>query len=136
MISASSATVILKLMDSTVPVTVVGITSAVAVGAGYYFACALLSDGSIQCWGDNGLAYELGSGSTTLSCGSPPQPCSSVPVTVSGITNAVGLAVAKFHACALLNSGSIQCWGDDANGGELGNGSTIDSPVPVTVVGL
>ena len=38
---------------SNVPVQVSNLGSAVAVAAGIYHACALLSDGSVQCWGSN-----------------------------------------------------------------------------------
>jgi len=59
----------------------------------------------------------------------------SVPITVPGINNAVAVAAGYFHTCALLNGGSIQCWGQNGNG-QLGDGTTTDSPVPVTVVGF
>jgi len=38
---------------SNVPVPVSNLGTAVAVGAGIYHACALLSDGSVHCWGSN-----------------------------------------------------------------------------------
>jgi alpha-tubulin suppressor-like RCC1 family protein len=40
-----------------------------------------------------------------------------------------------YHACALLMSGSVQCWGSDFQG-TLGDGGTVDEPTPVTVSGL
>ena len=43
------------------PVPVTGITTAVAVAAGYRHSCALLQDGRVQCWGDNTFG-ELGDG--------------------------------------------------------------------------
>lgn len=39
------------------------------------------------------------------------------------------------HTCAMSRSHIVKCWGDNALG-QLGNGSTIDSPVPVTVRNL
>ncbi len=85
----------------------------------------MLSDGTVQCWGDNDNG-ELGNGTTTNS---------SVPVTVSGITNATAVASGMYHTCVVLNDGTLQCWGDNSYG-ELGNGTTTDSSVPVTVTGF
>ena len=87
-----------KIGPSNLPGTVSGIANAVAVAAG----CALLSSGTVQCWGGNAYG-QLGNGTTTDS---------SVPVTVSGITNAIAVAAGDSdHTCAVLSNGSIQCWG-------------------------
>ncbi len=59
----------------------------------------------------------------------------SVPVTVSGITNATAVAADDSHTCALLSDGTVQCWGYNLIG-ELGNGTTVNSSVPVTVSGF
>jgi hypothetical protein len=45
-----------------VPVAVVGISNAIAVTAGGTHTCAMLSDGSVECWGSNDYG-ELGDGS-------------------------------------------------------------------------
>jgi hypothetical protein len=120
--------------QSSVPVTFAGITSATAIAAGGGHACALLSGGTIQCWGFNAYG-ELGNGTTT----DPP-----VPITVSGITNAIAIAAGEEHTCALLSGGSVQCWGDNSFG-QLGNGSTNTcsygssrpcSLTPITVSGI
>ena len=129
--------------SSDVPVQVSGITNAiqVTVGPGSDSACALLSDGHIDCWGYNGNDYggggELGDGTSTgpETCGDTF--CSVVPVEVNGITNATQVT-ADGEACALLADGHIDCWGGEWSNawGELGNGTTEGSDVPVQVSGV
>jgi alpha-tubulin suppressor-like RCC1 family protein len=114
-----------RMISSPVPLTVFGITGVVAVIAGGAYSCALLSSGTVQCWGYNQYG-ELGNGSTVDS---------SVPVKVSGITGAVALTGGWKHVCALLAGGTVQCWGYNQYG-ELGNGSTADSAVPMKVSGI
>ena len=102
------------------------VTSQAAVSAGYTHACTI-SNGKAYCWGDNSDG-ELGNGSTTSS---------SVPVAVitSGVLAGVTLtqiAAGFFFTCALSTTGAVYCWGFNADG-ELGNGSTINSTVPVAV---
>jgi alpha-tubulin suppressor-like RCC1 family protein len=114
------------------PVTVSGIANAVAVAAGGLygnvtggdkFSLALLSDGTIKAWGDNTYG-QLGNGTTTAS---------TIPVTVSGITNAVAIAAGPSHALALLSDGTIKAWGDNTYG-QLGDGTTTSPRLtPVTV---
>jgi hypothetical protein len=47
----------------------------------------------------------------------------------------VQLAAGGNHACARLSDGTVRCWGQGTEG-QLGNGSTSDSAIPVPVVGL
>jgi alpha-tubulin suppressor-like RCC1 family protein len=48
---------------------------------------------------------------------------------------AAAIAVGDGHACALIDDGMVRCWGSNSSG-QLGDGSTVDSAVPVAVVGL
>jgi alpha-tubulin suppressor-like RCC1 family protein len=108
----------------TIPVEVIGIDDAIAVGCGNLHTCALSARGTVSCWGNNHLG-ELGDGTNVDSL---------APVSVVGIDDAVQLAVTSVHSCALRRSGAVACWGH--NGGALGDGTDVDSSVPVAVVGL
>src|SRR5947209_8475172 len=113
------------------PVTVSGITTAVAISAGGWHTCALLRDGTIQCWGQNTYG-QLGDGSPITR---PAPGRSSTPVTVTGITTAIAIEAGIFHTCALLADGTLQCWGRNDEG-RLGNGTTADSSTPTIVSGI
>jgi hypothetical protein len=48
---------------------------------------------------------------------------------------AIAIAAGSSHTCALLPTGRVMCWGNNANG-QLGDGTTTDSKVPVMVSGI
>ena len=57
------------------------------------------------------------------------------PVAVTGVSNPVAAGAGASHTCAILSTGAIQCWGDNT-WGQLGNGVSGISLVPVTVSGF
>jgi alpha-tubulin suppressor-like RCC1 family protein len=84
----------------------------VAVAAGVNFSLALLSNGTVEAWGNNAVG-QLGDGTTTSS---------STPVLVSGLSNVKAIAAGGSHALALLNNGTLMAWGEN-DAGELGDGT-------------
>ncbi len=92
---------------------------AAQLAVGGSFACARLFDGTVSCWGDGGLG-QLGYGSDDpVGDDETPESVGSVPL--GGL--AVDLAAGADHACAVLEDGTLRCWG--ANGsGQLGLGHT------------
>jgi alpha-tubulin suppressor-like RCC1 family protein len=87
--------------------------------------CVLQASGKIFCWGNNENG-QLGNGGTSNSDN---------PAQVSGITNAVQVAVGSDHSCALLSDSTVSCWGANF-GGQLGDGTTNPHHTPAPVPGL
>ena len=92
------------------------------LAAGLDYTCALLPNGSVQCWGYN-LYGQLGNGTNTSS---------NVPVSVSNLTNVTAIDLGAQHTCALLADKTVKCWGHNGSG-QLGNGTYTNSNVPVAV---
>lgn len=104
------------------PAPVMDIDDARMVVAGDFHSCALRACGRVSCWGN---PYTLGTaGRVPLG----------VPSEVEGLDDAVSLAAAGSHVCALRAEGRVVCWGSNV-AGQLGDGTTNFSPVPVEVVG-
>jgi alpha-tubulin suppressor-like RCC1 family protein len=106
------------------PVAVVGLPSAaLAVAEGNQHTCALLADGTVECWGYNFLGA-LGNGSFTQNDQPTPGP-------VQGLSGAVAISSGD-PTCVVVNDGTGRCWGF-GGAGELGNGTTSNSDLPVVV---
>jgi len=108
------------------PVTVVGsITNWSAISAGRYHNLGLTDAGVLYAWG-SGSFGRLGDGTTTNK---------SSPVTVvGGITNWSAISAGSTHSLGLTDTGVLYAWGFGSFG-ILGDGTTINRPSPVTVVG-
>lgn len=109
--------------ESSVPAPVPDLTDAVEVSTGS-FSCAVRETGYVVCWGSN--IAGLGDGTTTES---------DVPVTVTGVHDALAVSASDRHACAMRQSGEVVCWGSNVEG-QLGDGSFEDALTPVPVAGI
>ncbi|RZA27241.1 MAG: hypothetical protein EOP10_00785 [Proteobacteria bacterium] len=106
------------------PVAIPGLPTLSKLALGEMHTCALLSDGSVSCWGVNNEGQV---GSTELN--------RSTPYPVPGISNVIQLEAGQRHTCALLADQTIRCWGAGAYG-ELGNGILASNPAPQTVLNI
>ncbi|MCL5770489.1 MAG: IPT/TIG domain-containing protein, partial [Planctomycetes bacterium] len=117
---------------SDVPVTVsLSLPSGVtvtAVAGNTHSGYALESNGTIWAWGQNSYG-ELGDNSTANST-TPVQVQFPSGTTITAI--AAGTAYGTFTAYALDSTGNVWAWGHNPDG-QLGNGTTTDSHVPVKV---
>jgi len=108
------------------PRAIAGLASGVTrIATGSQHACARVASG-VKCWGNNERG-QLGNGQAVTS---------NAPVDVAGIgSNVLALAAGRAHSCVLLDNGRAKCWGAN-EAGQLGNGTTSPSAIPMDVVGL
>lgn len=92
------------------------------VAGGSDFTCALLSGGLVKCWGGNGVG-QLGQGHSNSIGYAPGQMENNLPpINLGSGLTAVALATGEQHACAILDNGSVKCWGYNGYG-SLGIGN-------------
>ena len=90
-------------------------SSVTQIAAGSIHTCALLTGGSVRCWGRN-----LGYGNTET-IGDDELPFTAGDIDVGGTVTQI--AAGGDHTCALLIGGRVRCWGSAFNG-QLGYGNT------------
>ncbi|WP_045118959.1 hypothetical protein [Haliangium ochraceum] len=84
----------------------------VALGAKH--SCVVLDDGGVRCWGEPrfGVLGPRGDGRVMAA--------DAVAIDVGGRVDEI--AAGAFHTCAVLDTGSVRCWGRNADG-QLGYGT-------------
>lgn len=89
--------------------------------------CALLTDGTVRCWGDNSSGQCSFAGGGTIAT-----------PTDTGISGVISIASVQGATCAVFATGIVKCWGGNFSG-QLGDGSAFDNvphPTPVQVTGV
>lgn len=112
------------------PALVAGGHTYTQIAAAFDHACAVRADGTVDCWGrkpGTPIGNWLYSG-----CGTPSD-CLMTPTTVPLPGIAIRVTLGTDHACALLTSGAVYCWGDNTFG-QLGRPGA-SSLTPVAVAG-
>ncbi|MFZ6026487.1 MAG: RCC1 repeat-containing protein [Chloroflexota bacterium] len=100
-----------------------------AIALGKYHACALTSANRLQCWGYN-MDGQVGDGTSGREADRH------TPVDVPGLTDVRAVALGERHSCALLNAGSVKCWGGGYEG-QLGFiPENWQTSIPTDVPGL
>lgn len=105
--------------------TALGATATQVTGGTTNF-CARLNNSEAWCWGGN----DYGEMGTLLA--SNPQP---TPIKVNLAGQVTRVSAGYTHACAVLTSAQVACWGYNASG-MLGDGTYSARPEPVFAIGV
>ncbi|MFN3200908.1 MAG: DapH/DapD/GlmU-related protein [Bradymonadia bacterium] len=97
--------------------------TATMVAVGYQFSCALLDNGGVKCWGHNGYG-QLGQGNTATRGDSANEMGDNLAYSDLGTgRTATQIVAGNHHVCALLDNGTVKCWGRNELG-QAGQGHT------------
>jgi alpha-tubulin suppressor-like RCC1 family protein len=108
--------------DVALPVEVPGLDNAIEVSAGGDHSCVVTAEGNVMCWGANRQGQCGVAGTPHY------PPFIYQPTLVSGLgAKALHVAASIISTCAVLEDGSVACWGSNC-GGQLGNGSFGPEP--------
>ena len=90
--------------------------TAVNISLGYQFACVLLDNGLVSCWGEGNYG-QMGNGNNAANNPTP------TPTNSFGANRTVvSIASGYDHTCVILDNGSVSCWGQNSYGA-LGRGT-------------
>ena len=102
------------VVNSSTPLEVQGISTAVEVAAGWGHTCALLEDMTMKCWGSN-QSLQLGTSDSTSDL--------RVPALVPNLSNVTSIAAGASATCAIVggigakigDAGGVKCWGNNGS---------------------
>ncbi len=117
------------VLDHRGPTSVSGLVDIAAVRSSWSHVCALGKSGQVSCWGRNASLQVQPTEESPRKV--------EAPAVVAGVEGAVGLATAQDFTCALIDEGSLRCWGGMAAGGvNVARGSVSAIPLDGEVVAL
>jgi alpha-tubulin suppressor-like RCC1 family protein len=126
--SATAANAAGESSPSSASSTVVATGAVLMMDAGSSHTCGLIEDATVSCWGNDqygqlGLGWPAEDGMRLT------------PVSVDGLASVKQVGVGNSFSCALVDNGSVYCWGRN-NVGQLGNGTFATRYVPTAVTGV
>jgi len=98
---------------------------ALSIAAGLSHTCWLAEGGAVDCIGDN-TSSQLGADQDAISSSTDPVSA------LAGGAAAVALGAGAFHTCAVMQDGSLRCWGGNDDG-QIGDGSFDNARAPASV---
>ena len=125
--SIDGSTIVIK----TTPVQAKIASQAVSLATGAYHTCVVLTDSTVQCFGENSTG-QIGNGDAGNYA------LSTTPASVRNadnglLSNVASVVAGSGHTCALLSDKTVKCWGYNYDG-QLGNGNNSSSTTPVQVL--
>lgn len=100
------------------------------VSIGYSHTCAIKSDDTLWCWGQN-----YNTDLTQGLLGNNTRTDSSIPVAVSGGGTWKKVSASNSFSCAIKSDDTLHCWGSNGNGRTAQNTITASTIVPTAVSG-
>jgi alpha-tubulin suppressor-like RCC1 family protein len=101
-------------------------SAAKEITVGNNFACVILTGGTVKCWGANDVG-QLGQGDNVNRAydNAHVGDISAMPAVDLGTGRmALKISAGSQHVCALLDNGSVKCWGNNSDG-QLGLEDTV-----------
>lgn len=95
-----------------VPNPVAGLSGVTSVATGANESCAIHGGGTLSCWGNTSVL---------------------LPVAVAGYAGVQAVSVGSAHKCFITSAGNVRCAGNNS-AGQLGDGSTTSTAMPVLVI--
>jgi len=109
--------------------------TATTITAGESHTCVLLDNSAVRCWGQ-GAHGQLGNAGAT-NIGDDEKPSTIAPVDLGAGRTATAISAGSVHTCAVLDNGSVRCWGFNGNAQlglsspNIGDNETPGSAAPV-----
>ncbi len=98
------------------------VAAAGSPGSGGGWTCALKTDGSRWCWGENGFFHRYGDPTTSINTDLPRR-IDAGPWRI--------IALGSTHGCAIAMDRSLHCWGDNSDDATGGADSVTEMPTMV-----
>jgi hypothetical protein len=107
---------------------VANLTGVKHIGVGLMHKCAVITDGTVKCWGENRhgqLGITAGFGTVDIQ----------QPTTVPGLMGVRDVSAGYGFTCVVFENGTVSCWGKN-DAGQIGAPEPANTSTPSRVNGL